>query len=71
MTKWQHRYRSVHNLKEAKAEVRNAKRMKAFELYQAGKTAYYAAKMLKVNKKTVYGGIIRCIAWCYNLCPEQ
>ena len=26
----------VHNLKEAKAEVRNAKRMKAFELYQAG-----------------------------------
>ena len=44
----------VHNLKEAKAEVRNAKRMKAFELYQAGKTAYYAAKMLKVNKKTVY-----------------
>lgn len=44
----------VHNLKEAKAEVRNAKRMKAFELYQAGKTAYYAAKELKVNKKTVY-----------------
>ena len=44
----------VHNLKEAKAEVRNAKRMKAFELYQAGKTAYYVAKMLKVNKKTVY-----------------
>lgn len=46
--------RIVHNLKESKAEVRNSKRMKAFEFYQSGKTAYYAAKELKINKKTVY-----------------
>ncbi|MFA5624921.1 MAG: helix-turn-helix domain-containing protein [Bradymonadales bacterium] len=46
--------RILHNLKEAKADVRKAKRLKAFEFYQAGETAYYAAKELELNKKTVY-----------------
>jgi len=44
----------VHNLKEAKAEVRNSKREKAYEYYSAGKTAYRASKELKLNEKTVY-----------------
>lgn len=44
----------LHNLKEAKAEVREDKRKKAYDGFKEEKSAYQVAKELKINKKTVY-----------------